>query len=237
MTIQGTLTKTALLLAVALATASFTWPKAELVRQNLLSSTELTMWSVGGMLGGFVLSMIIMWKPTWASRLALPYAAVIGLFLGAVSGMYKAQFSGKEALAGLGGGIVFQAVILTFAVTLAMLGLYSLRIIKVTDRLRSIVFSATAGIMLFYGVAFVLRFFGVEVPLIHSSSMLGVGFSVFVVGLAAFNLLLDFDMIEKGSAGGAPKHMEWYGAVGLVVTLVWLYIEILRLLAKLRSND
>ncbi len=237
MTIQGTLTKTAILLAVAVVAASFTWQKAMQLAEGIQSGTTLTMWSIGGMIGGFILSLIIMRKPTWAARLALPYAALTGLFLGAVSGMYYMRFSGEEALAGLGGGIVFQAVTLTFAVTLAMLGLYSFRIIKVTDRMRSILFSATAGIMLFYGVAFVLSFFGVQVPLIHSSGMFGIGFSVLVVGLAAFNLLLDFDMIEKGSANGAEKHMEWYGAVGLMVTLVWLYIEILRLLAKLRSND
>ena len=237
MTIQGTLAKTALLLAVAVIGAAFTWNKADLVSQGLMSPATLTYWSIGGMLGGFILSLIIMRKPTLAPTLALPYAAVIGLFLGAVSGMYNMRFAGEEALAGLSGGIVFQAVTLTFAVSLAMLGLYSFRIIKVTDRLRSIIFSATAGIMLFYGIAFVLSFFGIRVPLIHSSGMMGIGFSVFVVGLAAFNLLLDFDMIERGSNAGAPKHMEWYGAVGLVVTLVWLYIEILRLLSKLRARD
>ena len=118
-----------------------------------------------------------------------------------------------------------------------MLGLYAFRIIKVTERLRSIIFAATGGIMLFYAASFVLGFFGIELPLIHSTGMYGIGFSVFVVGLAAFNLLLDFDMIERGAEAGAEKHMEWYGAVGLMITLVWLYIEILRLLAKLRSND
>ena len=237
MTIQGTLAKTAVLLAVAVVAASFTWQKAMPLSEGVPSDANIAAWSIGGMLGGFILSLIIMWKPKLAATLALPYAALTGLFLGAVSGMYFLRFSGVEAVAGLGGSIVFQAVTLTFAVTLAMLGLYSFRIIKVTDRLRSILFSATAGIMLFYGVAFVLGFFGIQVPLIHSSGMMGIGFSVFVVGLAAFNLLLDFDMIERGSNAGAEKHMEWYGAVGLMVTLVWLYIELLRLLAKLRSND
>ncbi|QDV06261.1 Bax inhibitor 1 like protein [Planctomycetes bacterium Poly30] len=237
MTVQGTMAKTAMLLAAVVVAASFTWRKFMLAADGLPSGSSIMPWMLGGVIAGFALSLIIMWKPKLAPSLALPYALAEGLFLGAISAVYARSFSGENAVAGLGGGIVFQAVTLTFTVALSMFGLYAFRIIRVTERLRSIVFAATGGIALFYLLSFVLGFFGIHMPLIHSSGMAGIGFSMFVVGLAAFNLLLDFDLIERGARGGAPKYMEWYGAVALLITLVWLYIEILRLLGKLRSDD
>ena len=130
-----------------------------------------------------------------------------------------------------------QAVGLTFGVVIAMFLLYRFRVIKATERFRSIVMTATFGIAIFYLIAMVLRMFGVQMAFLHDGSMLGIGFSLVVVSLAALNLILDFDMIEKGVALGAPKYMEWYGAFGLIVTIVWLYLEILRLLSKLNSRD
>jgi len=129
-----------------------------------------------------------------------------------------------------------QAVGLTFGVVIAMYLLYRFRIIKATEKFKAVVFTATAGIALFYGLAILLSLFGIQMPLIHQSSLLGIGFSLLVVGIAALNLILDFDMIENGVALGAPKYMEWYGAFGLLVTIVWLYIEILRLLSKFASK-
>lgn len=237
MSVQGTMLKTAMLLAAVVFAASFTWRKFMLATDGVATGTNVMPWMIGGVLVGFALSLVIMWKPKLAPSLALPYALAEGLFLGAISAIYARNFSGESAVAGLGGGIVFQAVTLTFTVALSMFGLYAFRIIRVTERLRSIIFAATGGIALFYMLSFVLGFFGINMPLIHSSGMAGIGFSLFVVALAAFNLLLDFDLIERGAKGGAPKYMEWYGAVALLVTLVWLYIEILRLLGKLRSND
>ena len=231
MTMQGVMTKTSVLLLAVTAAAAFTWQKAG------SAGVGATMpWMFGGMLGAFVLTIIISFKPKLAPMLALPHALLEGLFLGAISAVYAFQ-TGGEGVAGLGGGIVMQAVVLTFTVAFAMLGLYAFRIIRVTQKMRSIVIAATGGIMLFYLVSFVLSMFGVGVPLIHNSGTLGILFSVFVVGLAAFNLLLDFDIIEKGVKTGAPKWMEWFGGFALIVTLVWLYIEVLRLLAKLQSRD
>lgn len=227
MTIQGTLTKTSILLAAVTVAASFTWQKA-------MAGANPMPWAIGGLIAGLVLGLVLAFKPTLAPLFALPYALAEGLFLGALSAVYATRYGGAES------GLVLQAVLLTFGVAFAMLALYALRIIRVTERLRSTVLVATAGLGLFYLVSFVLSFFMASSPLASitaSTSLLSVGFSVFVVGLAAFNLLLDFELVEKGAAGSAPKHMEWYGAFALLVTLVWLYIEILRLLSKLRSRD
>lgn len=231
MTMQGVMAKTSVLLLAVTAAAAFTWQKA-----GSAGAGAAMPWMLGGMLGALVLGFVIAFKPKLAPMLALPHALLEGLFLGAISAFYAAR-TGPEGVAGLGGGIVLQAVVLTFGVAFAMLGLYIFRVIRVTQKLRSIVIAATGGIMLFYLISFVLSFFGVEVSLIHSSGTAGILFSVFVVGLASFNLLLDFDIIERGVKTGAPKWMEWFGGFALIVTLVWLYIEVLRLLAKLQSRD
>ncbi|RYG03177.1 MAG: Bax inhibitor-1/YccA family protein, partial [Chitinophagaceae bacterium] len=170
-------------------------------------------------------------KPIWASFLAPVYALLEGAFLGGVSAVYNNAF---EAYAP---NIVMQAVGLTFGVVIGMFALYKFGVIKATEKFKSIVFAATAGIAIFYLLSIVLRLFGIQMPLIHESTTMGIVFSVFVVAIAALNLILDFDMIDKGAAMGAPKYMEWYGAFGLVVTIVWLYLEILRLLSKLAKRD
>lgn len=228
MTVQGTMAKTAILLLALTFSAAYTW------RMGLEDPGSVMPWMWGGVLGGFGLALAISFKPTWAPSLALPYALLEGLFLGAISVLIAGSV---PAEAGVSGGIVFQAVVLTITTAFSMLALYAFRIIKVTERLRSIVMAATGAVMLFYLVSMVLGFFGVHMSMLHGSGGLSIGISLFVVALAAFNLLLDFDLIERGTRSGAPKAMEWYGAFALMVTLVWLYLEILRLLAKLRSRD
>ncbi|MEE2939096.1 MAG: Bax inhibitor-1/YccA family protein [Planctomycetota bacterium] len=229
MSVQGTMAKTALLLLAVTVAATFTY-------QKTLAGANPRSWAFGGAIGGLILAMVISFKPKLAPMFALPYALLQGLFLGAISAVYAIQFSGENALFGVGGGIVFSAVVLTFAVSFAMFGLYAFRVIKVTQKLRSIVIAATAGVMFFYLISFVLSFFGVTGIGFHRSGPFGIAFSLFVVGLAAFNLLIDFDLIERGSRSGAPKYMEWFGAFALIVTLVWLYIELLRLLAAIANS-
>lgn len=231
MTVEGTMMKTAMLLAVVTVAAAIAF-------QQTLAGGSPMVWVIGGALGSLVLGAVIAFKPHLAPSLAVPHAGLEGLFLGAISAMYAVAYpEAGQLVPGVESNIIFSAVLLTFAVSFAMFGLYAFRIIKVTQKLRSIVFAATGGIMLFYLINFGLGFFGMDVGF-HRSGMFGIGFSLFVVGLAAFNLLLDFDLIERGAKGGAPKWMEWFGAFALIVTLVWLYIEILRLLAILaRSND
>jgi uncharacterized YccA/Bax inhibitor family protein len=153
------------------------------------------------------------------------YAVAEGFFLGAISKAYESRFD----------GIVLQAIGATLGVFAIMLVLHTTKTLRVTDKFRRTVMGATLGLMLFYGVSLLLRLFGVEVPFLNSTGPLGIAFSVFAAVLAAFNLSLDFDFIERGSQQRMPKHMEWYAAMGLLVTLVWLYLELLRLLSKLRD--
>lgn len=217
MTVTGTVSKTAILLLLVILGTTFTW--------NLSGPLAMPL-MFGGMIGGFIVSLITIFKKEWAPVTAPIYAILQGLFLGGVSAAYNAQFH----------GIVLQAVLLTFGVAAAILGLYQTRVIRVTQRLRSIIFAATAGIAIYYLIAMVMSFFGMQAPMIWDNGWLGIGFSVFVVILAAFNLLLDFDLIEQGVAYGAPRYMEWYCGFGIMVTLVWLYLEILRLLSKLQRR-
>ena len=165
-------------------------------------------------------------RPHWAKILGPIYALAQGFFLGAISKAFESRWD----------GIVLQAALATIAVFAVMLVLYSTRIIKVTNRFRRIVIGATLGVMLLYLVSIVLSLFGGEIAFINEPSLFGILFSVFVCGLAAFNLALDFDFIERGAREGMAKDYEWFAAVGLLVTVVWLYLEILRLLAKLREN-
>lgn len=220
MTVQGTINKSFLLLVVMMVTALWPWSQASAGNVQAL----------GGMLelsaiGGFVLAIIISFKPTTAPYLSIPYAALEGVVLGAISAVFEQRYP----------GIAIEAMGATFAVSMVMLVLYRTRVIRVTERLRAVVMGAMIGIVLLYVGAWILSFFHVAVPFINAATPLGIGFSVAVVAIAAFLLLLDFDMIERGAAGGAPQYMEWYGAFGLMVTLVWMYIEMLRLLAKLRE--
>lgn len=222
MTVQGTVNKTALLTICVVAAAFWVW--------NLYFSTSneaiVYPWMIGGAIGGFIVALITIFKKTWAPMLSPVYALLEGLFIGGMSAMMEAMYP----------GIVIQAVGLTFGVLFCMLFLYKTGIIKVTKKFMLGVVAATGAICLVYIVSIVLSFFGMSVPLIHGNGMVGIGFSLFVVGIASLNLVLDFDFIEKSSERGAPKYMEWYAAFGLMVTLVWLYIEILRLLSKLRSR-
>ena len=219
MTIGGTVNKTGLSLLILMATASVVWNRGP-------SDPSLwTLTTVGG-IGGFVLAMATVFKRQWAPFTTPAYAALQGLALGGISVVFEASYP----------GIVSQAVFLTFGTLGALLVAYRSGLIQATENFKLGVAAATGGIALLYLLSFVLGFFGMSVPLIHSSGTFGILFSVFVVVIAALNLVLDFDFIEQGAERQAPKFMEWYGAFGLLVTLVWLYLEILRLLAKLQSR-
>ncbi|MBC2605799.1 Bax inhibitor-1/YccA family protein [Pelagicoccus albus] len=222
MTINGTVNKTGLLVCLLWVAAIFTWEKTFAATDP----TALYPWMIGGSIGGLVLAMITIFKKTAAPITAPLYAIVEGLVLGVLSAFMEMQFP----------GIVFQAVLLTFGVLFALLLAYKTGVIKATENFKLGVAAATGGIFIVYMLSMVLGFFGVSIPLIHESGAVGIAFSLFVVVIAALNLVLDFDFIENGAARGAPKYLEWYAAFGLLVTLVWLYVELLRLLSKLRSR-
>ncbi|HET6397589.1 MAG TPA: Bax inhibitor-1/YccA family protein [Pseudoxanthomonas sp.] len=225
MTLNGTVHKTGLLLFLAVLTAAFAWNQALGPDGTPNPGVGLYVW--GGAIGGLVLALVTVFKKAWAPVTAPLYALLEGFFLGAISAMYEARFE----------GIVFQAVLLTFGTLFALLFAYRSGLIRATENFKLGVVAATGGIFLVYLATMVLGFFGVNIPFIHESGLIGIGFSLFVVVIAALNLVLDFDFIETGVEQGAPKYMEWYGAFGLMVTLVWLYLEFLRLLAKLQSRD
>lgn len=219
--------KTALLLAIVVATAAWTWGLFFGAASPDLGWAAVVPWMLGGLLGGLVVAIVTVFKPQWAMVTGPLYAALEGLFIGGLSAMMELQFP----------GIVVQAVGLTFGTAAAMLVAYSSRLIQVTEKFRLGVVAATGGIALIYLATLILGLFGIRIPYIHESGLIGIGFSLFVVVIAALNLVLDFDLIEQSARQGAPKFMEWYGAFALVVTLVWLYIEIMHLLSKLRSRD
>jgi uncharacterized YccA/Bax inhibitor family protein len=220
MTLGGTVNRTAIMLALVLITAGWTWNQFY-VTQNPAAVAPY-MWV--GLIGGLILALVTVFKKTWAPITAPIYALLEGLALGGISAVFEARFP----------GIVLQAVGLTFGTLAALLVAYRSGLIKVTDNFRLGVVAATGGIFVVYLVDMVLRFFGVNIPFIHEGGMIGIGFSIFVVIIAALNLVLDFDFIESGVSARAPKYMEWFGAFALMVTLIWLYLEILRLLAKTR---
>jgi uncharacterized YccA/Bax inhibitor family protein len=226
MTLNGTVNKTGLLLLLLVLTAAFSWSQAVVQTPDGPQLAPGAMiYVLGGALGGFVLAMITYFKREWSPVLAPAYALVEGLFLGAISAFFEARFP----------GIVMQAVMLTFGTLFSLLFAYRSGLIKATENFKLGVTAATGGIFLIYLASFLLGLFGINVPYIHESGIIGIGFSLFVVVIAALNLVLDFDFIESGVEAGAPKYMEWFAAFGLMVTLVWLYIEFLRLLAKLRD--
>jgi uncharacterized YccA/Bax inhibitor family protein len=225
MTRQGTLQKFGFMLLLLMGSALYSWKE---FNDSAGTSSLLMPMILIGALGGLVIALILMFKQTWAPYLAPVYALLEGLFIGAISAQYDYVFP----------GLVANAVGLTFGVGIAMYFLYQFGIIKATERFKSIVFTATAGLAIFYLAVWVLNMFGIhQLQFIHEGGTFGILFSVFVVALATLNLILDFDMIDQGVAMGAPKYMEWYGAFGLMVTFVWLYLEILRLLSKLSSRD
>jgi len=223
MTLNGTINKTGILLLCAAATAAWTW-------YSFLQSQDLSVAGpmvLVGALGGFVVGLITSFKKEWAPVTAPVYALLEGLVLGGLSAVFNLRYP----------GIAIQAVGLTFMTLFAMLFLYRTGIIKVTQKFRIGVFAATAGIALFYLLEIVLSFFGINFTTVNGASGIGILFSLLVVGIASLNLVLDFDFIEQGVTYGVPKYMEWYAAFGIMVTLVWLYLEILRLLAKMRSRN
>ncbi|MDX5515124.1 Bax inhibitor-1/YccA family protein [Stenotrophomonas sp. RG-453] len=224
MTINGTVNKTGILLLLTVLTAAFAWSQSVDAYGQVSSSAM--MYTIGGAVGGLILALVTVFKKEWSPVTAPMYALVEGFFLGAISAVFNMKFP----------GIVFQAVLLTFGTLFALLMLYRSGVIKVTEKFKMGVFAATGGIALVYLASFVLSFFNINVPVIHDASLLGIAFSLFVVAVAALNLMLDFDFIETGAAAHAPKYMEWYGAFGLMVTLVWLYVEFLRLLSKIQQR-
>lgn len=231
MTISGTVLKTMIALGLAFLTAGYTWHTFNQMggALNPAAIGKIMPYMLGGLVVGLIASVVTMFKQTWAPMTTPVYALAEGFFLGGISAIIQAQFPEKP--------FIFQALGLTFGTAAVMLFAYQTGLIKVTAKLRAGIIVATGAIALLYLVSMGMSFFGMTMPYIHSSGPIGIGFSIFVVGLAAFNLLLDFDLIENLSHQRAPKHMEWYGAFALMVTLVWLYIEILRLLAKLQSRD
>ncbi len=221
MTVKGALQKFGFLLIMVLGTAFYSW-------KQFAEGGAVTgmMWT--GAIGGLVVALVITFKQEWSAYLAPVYALLQGLFLGAISAMYNEAFAERAP------NLVVNAVGLTFGVAVAMYLLYSFKIIKATEKFKSIIITATVGIGIFYLIVMVLRMFGFNnMPFLHEGSTMGIVFSLIVTAVAALNLILDFDMIERGSEMGAPKYMEWYGAFGLLVTIVWLYLEILRLLSKI----
>lgn len=217
MTLEGTINKTAILLFVLLVGASISWYMAA-------SNPALL---VLGLIGSLVLALITIFKPTVAMYTAPGYAFFEGLLLGAISMQFNMIY----------GGIVMNAILLTMGVFAAMLMLYRTRVIRVTDKFRSIMFTLLMGVMLVYGLSFILSFFGISVGIVYGNGLMAIGLNMLIAGVAAFSLLLDFDMIERGSAEGWPGYMEWYTGFGLLVTLVWLYLELLKLLARFSSRE
>ncbi|MBS1596807.1 MAG: Bax inhibitor-1/YccA family protein [Bacteroidetes bacterium] len=223
MTERGALNKFFFLFLMVMASAAFTW-------KAFYDGKDVFPWMIGSAIGGLIVALAVSFKREWSPYLAPAYGLLEGVFVGGISAYYNNAF---EKVAP---GIVMQAVLLTFGAVIAMFLLYRFRIIKATEKFKSIIFVATAGIAIFYLLAIVLRMFNIDIAFIHEGSTLGIVFSLVVVAVAALNLILDFDMIEQGAAKGAPKYMEWYGAFALLVTIVWLYLEILRLLAKMSSR-
>lgn len=221
MTINGTVNKTGIMLLLLIASAAYTW--SQFIEGNVDS---LTMWVLIGVIGGMITAIITVFKKTWAPVTAPLYAVLEGFALGGLSAILEAAYP----------GIVMQAVALTFGTAGCLLIAYKSGVIQATENFKLGVFAATGGIALIYTLTILLGFFGIHIPYIHENGLIGIGFSLFVVVIAALNLVLDFDFIEKGAEQGAPKFMEWYAAFGLMVTLIWLYIEILRLLSKLNSR-
>ena len=219
MTLGGVGRSTLTLFALFLPAAVWGWTQVSL--------ESFPTWTIGAIIFGFVAVIAGAVRPRWTPVIGPVYAVIEGALVGAISNVYQNAY---------GEGIVTNAIMATFITVLVMMILYVTRTIRVTDRMRSIVVGATAAIFVFYLATFALSFLGVNMPLVWDAGPLGILFSLAVIALAAFNLLLDFDLIERGVAAGAPRWMNWYAAFGLVVTIIWLYLEILRLLGKLQRR-
>ena len=221
MTVNGTIQKTAAMLFLLMCSGAYTWTVT-----RVDGGAAAMPWAMGGVIGGLISVLVMCFKQDWSPVLGPAYALLEGLFLGALSSILEAQFH----------GIVLTAAMLTVGTLGVMLFVYRMGWIRATENFKMGIVAATGGIMVVYLVSMVLNMFGREIPYIHQSGAIGIGFSLFVVAIAALNLVLDFDFIEQGAAQGAPRYMEWFAGVGLLVTLVWLYVEILRLLAKLNRR-
>ena len=224
MTVQGAVNKVILLLALVIAGAAFTWSK--FMVQTETGEGIVAGWMIGGSVVGFILAIVISFKKEMAPFLSPIYAVCEGLCIGALSAYFELMFP----------GLVMRAVVLTFGVLFAMLFLYKTRMIQATRRFRAGVMAATIGLAVAYLAMFILRLFGVNTSFMFGGGTLGIVISLIIVVVAALNLILDFDFVEKGADAGLPAYFEWYSAFGLMVTLIWLYIEILRLLAILASS-
>lgn len=223
MTIGGTVTKTALLLLCALLSAGWTWG---LFAKSGGNPAAIAPWMIGGAIGGFIAGLVTIFKKDWASVSAPVYALFEGFFIGGLSSILEAQFP----------GVVIQAASLTFGTLAMMLFCYQTGLVRATEKFKLGILAATGAVALVYFVSIIISFFGVYPSFIYGNGLGGIVFSLIVVGIAALNFILDFDFIEQGARHYAPKYMEWYGAFALMVTLVWLYVEFLRLLSKMRSR-
>jgi uncharacterized YccA/Bax inhibitor family protein len=230
MTVNGTINKTGLMLLIVIFAATFTWRKffgaIDPATPGAIPPGVIG-WMLGGAIGGFIVALITVFSPRRAAMTAPIYAVLEGLFLGAVSAMFEAMYP----------GLVMRAVMLTFGVFVIMLLLFRSGTIRATEKFKTVIFAATGGIALVYFVSFIAGMFGASLGFMQGNSLISIGFSLVVVVVAALNLILDFDMIVQGTNARAPKYMEWYGAFGLMVTLIWLYLEMLRLLSKLSSRN
>ena len=220
MSLAGTINKTAILFLLLTAAAMVTW-------WMTFNGMNAMVPTIGGAIIGLILVVIAAFKPQYSGYLAPGYAIFEGLFIGGISAIFQAKYP----------GIVIQAVGATFATFIVCLGLYKYKIVKVTEQFRSVVIAATLAIATFYLISWIVSMFSSYQPIHHGNSMMSIGISVFVIIIAALNIFLDFDSIEKGVQQKMPKYMEWFGAMGLMITLVWLYIEFLRLLSKLSSRN
>jgi uncharacterized YccA/Bax inhibitor family protein len=229
MTLSGTVNKIFILLLLVVAGAIYTWRLAfeAINTDSLTASRAIIPWMIGGGIGGFIVAIITVFKRNIAPVTAPIYAVLEGLFLGGISAFLEYQYP----------GIVINAVGLTFGILFSLLVAYRSGLIKPTENFKLGVFAATGGVAVFYLLSFLFGLFGMPVGYLHNSSLFSIGISVVIIIIAALNLVLDFDFIEQGAASSVPKYMEWYAAFGLIVTLVWLYLEILRLLSKLASRN
>jgi len=233
MTVDGAVQKTGILAFLLILSAGFVWTQAfkatgyDGAPAMLANPGMLTPWMVGGAIGGLILAFATAFKPHWAMYTAPAYAVVEGLFIGGISSFMELRFP----------GIVMQASLLTMGTLVTMLMAYKAGVLRATEKFRSVVVMATGAIAVTYLVSMIMGFFGVQMSFLHDSSPLSIGISLVVIVVAALNLILDFDLIEEGAAQSSPKYMEWYSGFALMVTLVWLYIEFLRLLSKLNSRD
>lgn len=234
MTLQGTVNKTIIGILLTVAAAYWSWNNPAIMAKPMMM--------IGAAIGGFIIAMIITFKKTTAPVLTPVYAIVEGFFLGAISLFYAISTSADPAAVMAGEAapntsLVFNAVSLTFGTLFCLLMAYKSGLIKATENFKLGVVAATGAIFVVYLISMVMSFFGASMPYLHDSGPIGIGISLVIVVVAALNLVLDFDFIENAAdSGSAPKYMEWYGAFGLLVTLIWLYLEMLRLLSKIQSR-